>query len=515
MTTSPFSVLNLYELRTICEINDVDVDGHMGRRASYLSALEDVEQYSDLRLGTKLRMKLKLTDEQRAHYKVLDTITKRARAKWWEFVDDVEEPPTKRARVAPPTIPSVVIPPTVPVPRSDSIRVSLVPEPRSDGVAELFMLKPNYTIRRIKGLASTLVNSPTSRIRLSFRGLMCSDDATIASCGITDNSDVLVHTVRPRARSTDRRTCRHEPYVCPIPDEELMRRTVGDSEIFVQTLTGKRMHLLVQLSAPVWGVKRLIQKTDYIPADQQRLVYNGQQLKNDRTLADYGVLDQTTMHLVLRLGGGKPVICLYHGDAEPIRIDSVTLRLSEDWRIDTHYPKSPVSDPHTVVWSGISLSGSGGMTFARTKQTFQYLFWDSIATRPARFGFHEEAPIYCMPRSIVADRLAKMLYRLHMRERDVHDCVTFWLPQLESKSYVLLQFMPMEEYEQLVTIDIRPTPPAVWVRVFLLFEPVDTVMAGCAHDFREIDAIPLQEDLGDLAGRYVGYEWGGMNLLGS
>lgn len=81
-------------------------------------------------------------------------------------------------------------------------------------------------------------------------------------------------------------------------------RMRGGMMIKVKTLTGKEIEIDIEPTDTIERIKERVEEKEGIPPVQQRLIFAGKQMNDDKAAKDYNIEGGSVLHLVLALRGG-------------------------------------------------------------------------------------------------------------------------------------------------------------------------------------------------------------------
>jgi len=162
-----------------------------------------------------------------------------------------------------------------------------------DGKTHMIQAVRSDLVADIKKKIEAACGAPPEAQRLICAGRQLQDPQNLVESGIRPDSTLhlVLRLGPPGARVAQ------APAECPA----------GAYQVYVQTLTDKRITIEVFSSDTVYDVKSKVQDCEGIPENQQRLIFEGMQLEDEQTLLSCGISSESIVHLVLRLRGG-----MYH-----------------------------------------------------------------------------------------------------------------------------------------------------------------------------------------------------------
>lgn len=301
---------------------------------------------------------------------------------------------------------------------------------------------------------------------------------------------------------------------------------MGGALLFVKTLTGKPITVRLNLAtSPALYLMYLIHMSEGIPINQQRIIFAGRQLERLELLSKYHIQAECTVHLVLHLRGGKPVINFYWPEAgstgrkhSDLTVD-LSLKLPADYSPASIYPTTPytyshLANKHVIAWHGIDVlpcSNPAESSLLHVRDTvsdhYPYLFWEFVSGASQQ-PWAEQFPINIVaPGAKVADALGRELDRIGLTPRERTDMVTYWIATLAEYEHVAIRFLPSDYVNKMFPITIQTVNAAVLADIYRVY------IAFGAADGSEVSEPAAWHLPARNPDHLTIVEWGGIHLL--
>jgi len=322
-------------------------------------------------------------------------------------------------------------------------------------------LKPSDLVSVLKNRIYQQIGVPDHQQQLVFAGETLESGRTLESYRIMNDNSIDMDVID---QNPD-----------PVAAAE---RTYS---IFIKTLTGRTLRVEVVPTDTIRTVKERIFRMEEIPLDEQRLIFAGRQLDDDDTLIERGIGRESTLHLVLKLVGGKPVVLFYppsegvHADVPAFKT-TTTLSLHKDCNFTTLLPR-PVYDDgsNAITWNGVvhnTVSKDEIMKkpaqITVNGRNHGYLFWEFVNKEgidseevPSLVGF--QSLIKNASNTFILKGMDEyeewchvMLGTLGLGEREQDDFITFWAKDIyEGGGTVIARVVPEADLEKCAKLEVK------------------------------------------------------------
>ncbi|KAG1749577.1 hypothetical protein EDD22DRAFT_958005 [Suillus occidentalis] len=284
-------------------------------------------------------------------------------------------------------------------------------------------------------------------------------------------------------------------------------------------------------------VEELLADASKILGRCPKAIWGGEIMREDRSIASYGIEDGDSIVLQLGVSGSfaKPVIYLF----SPFDIDvSVKLSLIPEWSLSVIYPVVTTEDHGQRLEWNVRTHQDGSLTEYNSGLDISYLFWEAEINIEAfpRSRASEPQPVdtfdpisssldnmnsIIVPVEKVSTYLDKSLKALGLHTEARTSFVTYWLPKFLKHEYIALRFVPQAAYERAASLSIFPQPDVV-TRVSMLFKGIRQEHLGDWTNAQMqaekdvawwVDVVGVDPTRAGDTSLFRVLEWGGMEVL--